>query len=111
MVYNSKHGGVNDEKDYFFERVKNIRIVCEEDGDEKTYTISKLDVDKKAATLFSEFAGITTLEGVARGYGVYAEFNELSVKSITFTVEKPAGKSAVAIPEISVVGKPAKEGN
>ena len=110
MVYNSKHGGVNDEKDYFFERVKNISIVCEENGEEKTYTISKLDVDKKLATLYSEFAGITTLEGVARGYGVYAEFNELKVKSITFTVEKPADKSAVAVSEIAVLGKPVKEG-
>ena len=39
------------------------------------------------------------------GYGVYAEFDELNVKSIEFTVEVPEGQKSAAVSEVSIIGK------
>ena len=102
MIYNSKY------KEKIFRKIKNIEFISEENGAEKVWYIRELDLDTQANCFFNEFDlenGIETLEAVAYGGGVWAEFKEISVKKIRFTVEVPKGQESVGLSEIAVMGK------
>lgn len=96
MIYESKW------KDKAFRKIKNIVFNCVEDGKEKSYYIAELNIDEKQAFTTNALGDVS---GTVWGYAVYAEFGELNVKSIEFTVELPEGQSAVAVSEIAVIGK------
>lgn len=102
MVYNSK------DLSKAFRKIKNIEFVSEENGAEKIYYIKELNLDEKSNFKFNDFElmnGNYVIEAIAYGGGVYAEFDALSVKTIRFTVEIPAGQKSVGLSEIAVMGK------
>ena len=97
IIHNSKHV----EKAY--RKIKDILITCTENGAEKVYYIKELNIDEKQAFVIDSFDN--TIAGMVYGYGVYAEFDELNVKSIEFTVEVPEGQKSAAVSEVSIIGK------
>lgn len=97
IIHNSKW------VDKAYKKIKDILITCTEDGAEKIYYIKELNIDEKQAYVIDSFDG--QISGMVYGYGVYAEFNELNVKSIEFTVELPKGQQSVAVSEVSIIGK------
>lgn len=86
-----------------YRKIKDILITCTEDGAEKVYYIKELNIDEKQAFVIDSFDN--RISGMVYGYGVYAEFDELQVKSIEFTVEVPEGQSCAAVSEVSIIGK------
>lgn len=98
MFYNSKNN------DTAFDGIKDIAFICEENGKEKIYYIDELKVDKKANYTFDEDGEESF---IIFGGGCYAEFDTISVKSIRFTVDIPAGKSKVGVADVALVGKKA----
>lgn len=102
MIYNSKY------QDKIFRSIKDMEFLTEENGVEKTYYISELQLDEKTNIVYNEYEalfGNKVIDAVTYGGGVYAEFNALNVKKIRFTVEIPQGQSRVGISEIAVMGK------
>ena len=96
MVYNSKNA------ETIFKSVKRIELVCEENGVDVVYFIKDLEFSKeyyKADDLYGNAYYVTP------GSCVYAEFDELKVKSIRVTVDLPEGQESVGISEIRVLGK------
>lgn len=102
MVYNSK------DQNKIFRSVKDVELLTEENGVEKTYYISELKLDENVNIVYNGYEaqfGNKVIDAVTYGGGVYAEFNALNVKRIRFTVEIPQGQSTVGISEIAVMGK------
>lgn len=102
MIYNSKY------KEKIFRKIKNIEFISEENGAEKIWYIKELNLDTKANCFYNQFDlenGIETLEAVTYGGGVWAEFKEINVKKIRFTVEVPEGQESVGLSEIAVMGR------
>lgn len=102
MIYNSKY------KEKIFKKVKNIEFISEENGAEKVWYIKELNLDTKTNCFYNQFDlenGIETLEAVTYGGGVWAEFKEINVKKIRFTVEVPEGQESVGLSEIAVMGR------
>ena len=96
MVYNSKNVAT------IFKAVKRIEFVCEENGAQVVKFIKDLEFSKeyyKANDYNGEAYYVTP------GSCVYAEFDEIKVKSIRITVEVPEGQKNVGISEIRVLGK------
>lgn len=96
MVYNSK------DAETIFKSVKRIEFVCEEDGEEVVRFIKDLEFSKEyymADDLYNNPYYVTP------GSCVYAEFDELKVKSIRVTVAVPEKQKSVGISEIRVLGK------
>lgn len=96
MVYNSKDATA------IFRSVKRIEFVCEENGEEVVRFIKDLEFSKeyfKADDLYGKAYYVTP------GSSVYAEFDELKVKSIRVTIDLPEGQESVGISEIRVLGK------
>lgn len=96
MVYNSKNALT------MFNAVKRIEFVCEENGEEVVRYIKDLEFSK-------EYYRAGDLDGkayyVTPGSCVYAEFDELNVKSVRVTIALPDGQNSVGISEIKVLGK------
>lgn len=96
MIYNSKDAAT------IFKSVKRIELVCEENGGQVIKFIKDLEFSK-------EYYKANDLNGqvyyVTPGSCVYAEFDELKVKSVRVTIEVPAGQNSVGISEIKVLGK------
>lgn len=100
MFYNSKV------TEKMFQKITNIALISEENGQEKIYLIKELAANKNTAYVYSE----SNDEYYALyGGNVYAEFNAISVNKIRFTVELPEGQESVALSEVALVGK-VKEG-
>ena len=81
-----------------------------ENGQPKTYFIRALEFDTKANVIYNEFEleyGNYVVESTTYCANVYAEFNEIKVNKIRFTVEIPEGQSEVGISEIAVLGRTA----
>ena len=85
-----------------FNAVKRIEFVCEENGEEVVRYIKDLEFSK-------EYYRAGDLDGkayyVTPGSCVYAEFDELNVKSVRVTIALPDGQNSVGISEIKVLGK------
>ena len=96
MVYNSKF------EDTCFRRVSRIEFVCEENGEEVVRFIKDLEFSSEYYKA-NDFDG--TIYYVTLGSSVYAEFDELNVKSIRVTVEVPEGQESVGISEVKILGK------
>ena len=96
MVYNSKDAAT------IFRAVKRIEFVCEEKGGEVIRFIKDLEFSSEyfRANDFNNQAYYVT-----PGTCVYAEFDELKVKSIRVTIDLPKGQKSVGISEIRVLGK------
>ncbi len=97
MVFNSN--------DYFtaFQGVKKIEMECKlANGQEFTAKIDNLKFDWKAYARYDDFGDIVD---IIPGSSALAEFDEMLVKKITFTVEKPADCEVVNIAEIVVLGR------
>ena len=80
MIYNTKDTNID--------KISNISFVCESQGREVIYEINNLQWND------------TTVPGSA----AIAQFDELYVKSIKFTVEVPQGSSSAGISEIRILG-------
>ena len=96
MVYNSKDAST------IFKAVKRIEFVCEENGKQVVKFIKDLEFSKeyyKADDLYGNAYYVTP------GSCVYAEFEELNVKSVRVTIDLPEGQKSVGISEIKVLGK------
>ena len=84
MIYNSKNPATS------FDKISEIILVCEYQGREVIY---------KATNLEWKDTGVP-------GSAAIAQFdNDLYVKSVSFTIEVPQGKSSVGISEIKILGK------
>lgn len=97
MVFNSN--------DYFkaFQNVKKVEMQCKlANGQEFTAKIDNLKFDWKAYARYDDFGEISD---IIPGSSALAEFDEMLVKKITFTVEKPADYDTVNIAEIVVLGR------
>ena len=96
MIYNSKMEST------CFTNISRIELVCEENGEEVTRFIKDLEFS-------SEYYKANDLDGsiyyIVPGAAVYAEFNELNVKSIKITVEVPEGQESVGISEVRILGQ------
>lgn len=96
MIYNSKL-----EQD-MFPNIAKIELTCLEDGKEKIYFMEDLQFSQ-------EYYRSNAYDGqifyVTPGAALYAEFNELTVKSVRVIVEVPEGQEAVGISEIRILGK------
>ena len=104
MIYNSKRA------ENIFYKIKNIEFDAMENGQPKTYFIRALEFDTKANVIYNEFEleyGNYVVESTTYCANVYAEFNEIKVNKIRFTVEIPEGQSEVGISEIAVLGRTA----
>ncbi len=101
LVYGSKY------TDGYFASVKNVEIVVEENGAEKTYYIEELVPDDTCIVWNEDelLYGNYVVDNVVYGSGVYAEFASRNVRSIRFTVTVPEGQEHVGISEIAVLGK------
>ena len=87
--------------------VKNVELLTEENGVEKTYYIAELKLDENVNIVYNGYEaqfGNKVIDAVTYGGGVYAEFDARNVKKIRFTIEIPQGQSAVGISEIAVMG-------
>ena len=97
MVFNSN--------DYFtaFQGIKKIELECKlANGQEFTAKIDNLKFDWNAYARYDDFGEIVD---IVPGSSALAEFDEMLVKKITFTVEKPADYDVVNISEIVVLGR------
>lgn len=84
MIYNSKN------PDTSFDKISEIILVCESEGREVIYKVSNLEWKDTGVP----------------GSAAIAQFdNDLYVKSVSFTIEVPQGKSSVGISEIKILGK------
>ena len=85
-----------------------LEFISEENGAEKVWYIKELNLDTKTNCFYNQFDlenGIETLEAVTYGGGVWAEFKEINIKKIRFTVEVPEGQESVGLSEIAVMGR------
>ena len=89
-----------------FQKITDIALISEENGQEKIYLIKELAANKNTAYVYSE---ANNEYYALYGGNVYAEFNAVSVSKIRFTVELPEGQESVALSEVAIVGK-VKEG-
>lgn len=96
MVYNSKM-----EADSFM-KVSRIEFVCEENGEEVIRYIDDVEFPSESYKT-SEYYGEVSY--VVPGAAAYAEFDELSVKSVRITVEVPKEQEQVGISEVRILGK------
>lgn len=101
MVYGSKY------MDSYFSSVRDVEIVTEENGTERTYYIEELPIDDSCIVYNEDELdlGNYVIENIVYGSGVYAEFNAINVKSIRFTVTFPEGQDRIGVSEIAVLGK------
>lgn len=97
MIYNSK-----DPNKVFLDA--SAEFVCEVDGKEKTYKISKIAFDLEQYAETADVDGQIMVLSVVHGASAYAEFSEIKVKTARITVNVPAGKT-VGISEIRMLGK------
>ena len=99
MIYNSKRA------ETCFLEITDVELV----GEDKVYYIPSLQVDMNASVVYNDFALETenkyVIESMIYGGSVYAEFEELSIRSIRFTVNVPEGQEKVGLSEIAVLGK------
>ena len=96
MVYNSKNENES------FRKISKVEFVCEENGEEVIRYIDDMEFS-------SEFYRANDLDNsiyyIIPGACTYAEFSELTVKSVKITVEVPEGQEKVGISEIRILGK------
>jgi len=96
MVYNSKN------ENTCFLNVSKVELVCRENGKDVIRCIEDL-------AFSSEYYQANDFDNsiyyIIPGAAVYAEFDELNVKSVRITVEVPEGQDAVGISEIRILGK------
>ena len=85
-----------------FQKITNIALIGEENGQEKIYLIKELSIDKNTAYIYSK---ANDEYYALYGGNVYAEFNAISVNKIRFTVELPEGQKSVALSEVAIVGR------
>ena len=106
MFYNSKVYNQREKRGYF-EKITNIELVCEENGNEITYFIPALELEQKQGLVYfvDEDRDLIIIQDVVRGSGIWVEFNELHLKGVRFTVEIPQAFSAVGISEVVAVTK------
>lgn len=95
MVYNARL------ESQIFRQIKQIRLVCIEDGNMVIKYIDNIPFNAEYYTTDSS-GKVTYVEPCAAAYAV---FGELQVLSIEITVEVPAGQSSVGISEIRILGK------
>ena len=96
MIYNSKSEAT------CFDKIAKIKFICEENGKEVVRYIENL---KFSSEYYQENEFDKTIFYSIPGAAVYAEFDELNVKSVEVTVEVPKGQEAVGISEIRILGK------
>ena len=96
MFYNSKV------MEKMFQKITNIALIGEENGQEKIYLIKELSIDKNTAYIYSK---ANDEYYALYGGNVYAEFNAISVNKIRFTMELPEGQKSVALSEVAIVGR------
>ena len=96
MVYNSKIEATA------FAGVARVEFVCEEDGKEVVRFIKNIQLGSESFRA-NDYDG--SVYYITPGAAVYAEFDELNVKSVRITVEVPEGQEAVGISEIRILGK------
>ena len=96
MFYNSKV------MEKMFQKITNIALIGEENGQEKIYLIKELSIDKNTAYIYSK---ANDEYYALYGGNVYSEFNAISVNKIRFTVELPEGQKSVALSEVAIVGR------
>ncbi len=96
MVYEAKL------ENMAFDKISNIQMICEEDGKEVIRYIDDLKLNK-------EYYITNELDGemyyIKPGALIYAEFEELNVKSVKITIEVPEGQESVGISEVRILGK------
>ena len=95
MVYNSK------QESEMFQNISRIEFVCEENGEEVLRYIDNVAFSEEYYT-GNDYDGAVFY--VTPGSCAYAEFEELTVKSVKVTVEVPKGQEAVGISEIRILG-------
>ena len=95
MVYNSRL------ETKIFRQIKQIKMLCEEDGRLITRYINNVPFNSEYFTTNSNGA-VTYVEPCAAAYAIFGEMNVLSVD---ITVEIPAGQSSVGISEVVILGK------
>lgn len=101
LFYGSKY------MDRYYGSIRDIEIVTEENGAEKTYYIEELVPDGTCIAWNEDelAAGNYVMENIIYGSGAYAEFAPLNVKSIRFTVTVAEGQETLGVSEIAVLGK------
>ena len=99
MLYNSKN-----ETDIFTE-IDEIRLFCEENGREEIYIIRDVPFLVERFAEVTQFEDEVSIDMLVPCAAAYAEFKEISVKSIEITVSVPDSNKCVGISEIAVLGK------
>lgn len=96
MVYESKMEQMT------FKEIKNIQLICEEDGKEVIRYIDNLKLSKDCYTVNELNEEIYYIKP---GASIYAEFEELNVKAVKITIEVPEEQESVGISEVRILGK------
>lgn len=97
MVYNSK------DQNKIFRSVKDVELLTEENGIEKTYYISELKLDENVNIVYNGYEaqfGNKVIDAVTYGGGVYAEFNALNVKEFGLPLKSRKGNPQSEYPRL-----------